>query len=94
MKAILTRLVSPILNALENAEGDYQYSPSHRKILAIMGILFLGITAVTLYFSMKIEQMAGLLPVILFGSIGLLCLIVVWVGSDKAVAKLWRNRNE
>lgn len=94
MKNLLRKLASPILNPLENAEGDYAYSPSHRLILKVMGILFIGIAAAGLYFSLKVEQMAGLLPVILFGGIGLLCLIVAFVGSDKAVAKLWRNRNE
>lgn len=94
MKMLLTKLISPILNSLESAEGDYQYSSSHRTILKVMGVLFLGIAGVTLYFSMLIDQLAGLFPTVLFGGAGLLCLIIAWVGSDKAVAKLWRNRNE
>lgn len=94
MKNLLQKLASPLLNALENSEGDYAYSPSHRLILKVMGVLFLGIAGVTVYFSLQIEQIAGLFPAILFGGIGLLCLIVAYVGSDKAVAKLWRNRNE
>jgi len=94
MKALLTKLAYPILNALEKSEGSYEYSPSHRTILKVMGFLFMVISAVGLYFSMKIEQWAGLFPVILFAGIGILCWIVAFLGSDKAVSKLWRNRNE
>jgi len=93
MKRFFTKLFSPILNIFENAEGDYAYRPSHRKILFVMGILFLIISGVALYFSLLINEMSGLLPVVLFGSIGLLCLIVAFLGSDKAVAKIWRNRD-
>lgn len=94
MKNLIRTLISPILNPLENAEGDYNYKPSHRTILWIMGVLFLGIASVTLYFSMQIQQWGGLLPVVLFSSIGLICILVAWVGTDKAVAKIWRNRND
>ena len=95
MKEILTKMFSPILNRLENQQGSevYIYSPSHRKILAVMGVLFIIIASVALYFSMQINQMAGLFPVILFAGIGLLCLVVAGLGSDRAVAKLWRNRD-
>ncbi len=94
MKSFLTKLAHPILNALENSEGSYQYTPSHRTILKVMGFLFFIISAVGLYFSVQIEQWAGLFPVILFAGIGLLCWTVAFLGSDKAVGKLWRNRND
>ena len=94
MKNLLLKLFAPILNALENAEGVYEYRSLHRTILKVMGVLFLGLSAVGLYFVMQISQYAGLLPVILFSGIGLLCLVVAYLGSDKAVAKIWRNRNE
>ena len=93
MKNLVRKLASPILNPLENASGEYGYSPSHRTILWIMGVLFLGIAAVTAYFGLQIQQWAALLPVLLFAGIGKLCMVVAWVGSDKAVAKIWRNRN-
>lgn len=94
MKQFLTKLFSPILNIFEDTENqeEFAYSPSHRKILVVMGVLFLMISAVALYFSLLINQMAGFLPVILFGAIGLLCLLVGYLGSDYAVSKIWRNR--
>ena len=93
MKNFLRKLASPLLNPLETATGEYHYSSSHRTILWVMGTLFLGISGVTLYFSLLIEKMAGLLPVILFGGIALVCFIVAGLGNDKAVAKIWRNRD-
>ena len=95
MKKILLKIASPILNLLEVAEDgtEYSYSPSHRKILMVMGILFIGVACVGLYFGMQLGQIAALFPVVLFASIGLMCLIVAGLGSDKAVAKLWRNRD-
>ncbi len=92
MKNALTKLFSPILNIFEKAEGDYQYRPSHRTFLAIMGALFSGLSGVAVYFSMAINQLAGIIPSVLFLTIGLLCIIVAGLGSDKAVAKIWRNR--
>lgn len=93
MKTLILKLFSPLLESLENAEGDYQYSPSHRKILKVMGYLFVGLSFVTMYFVLQIEKWAGLLPFFLFSGIGLTCLVVAFLGSDKAVAKLWRNRD-
>ncbi|GKT11610.1 MAG: hypothetical protein ISEC1_P0577 [Thiomicrorhabdus sp.] len=95
MKEILLKIASPILNRLEVADdgSEYNYSPSHRKILWVMGMLFIGIACVGFYFAMQLSQIAALFPVVLFTSIGLLCLIVAGLGSDRAVAKLWRNRD-
>jgi len=94
MRVFLTKLASPILNALENSQGSYEYSPSHRIILKVMGFLFFVIAGAGLYFSLQIQQWAGLFPVILFAAIGILCWTVAFLGSDKAVGKLWRNRND
>ncbi len=92
MKTFLTKLFSPILNLFEKAEGSYKYSSSHRTILVVVGMLFIGLSAIAAYFSIQINQLAGLFPTILFLTAGLTCIIVAWLGSDKAVAKIWRNR--
>jgi ABC-type uncharacterized transport system permease subunit len=91
-KSLVRKLVSPVLNPLEKSPGEFAYSASHRTILRIMGVLFLGVAGVGGYFAWQIQQWAGLLPVVLFGGVGLMCLAIAYVGSDKAVAKLWRNR--
>jgi len=95
MKEILVKLFSPVLNIFDKGEIDenFSYSPSHRKILGVMGVLFIVIASVALYFAMLTSQLAGLLPVVLFGGVGLLCLIVAGLGTDRAVSKIWRNRD-
>lgn len=94
MKFFFLKLFSPILRLFEKEENgeEYEYSPSYRTILIVMGIFFISIAAVGLYFSMQINEIAGALPVILFSSIGIICLVIAGLGSDKAVSKLWRNR--
>ncbi len=94
MKMTLIKIFSPILNWFEVPDdgSEYSYSPSHRKILVVMGFLFLGVTGVGIFFALQANAMATLFPIVLFGSIGLLCLIVAGLGSDRAVSKLWRNR--
>jgi len=94
MKPLLRKIFSFVLTPLENSKGQYEYKSSHRTILRIVGFLFLGVASAALYFSLQINELAGLLPVILFSGTGLLSLIVASVGSDKAVAKIWRNRDE
>lgn len=94
MKTTLLKIFSPILNLFEAPDdgSDYSYSSSHRKILVVMGWLFLGVASAGIFFALQLNVMAVLFPVALFGSIGLLCLMVAGLGSDRAVAKLWRNR--
>lgn len=94
MKTTLLKIFSPILNLFEVPDdgSEYSYSPSHRKILMVMGFLFLGVAGVGVFFAIQANAMAALFPVALFGSIGLLCLIIAGLGSDRAVSKLWRNR--
>ncbi|MCF6298308.1 MAG: hypothetical protein L3J01_00340 [Thiomicrorhabdus sp.] len=95
MKKILLKICSPILNRFEVEEDgtEYSYSPSHRKTLVVLGVLFIGLAGVGLYFAMQLSQIAVLFSVVLFSVIGLVCLIVAGLGSNKAVAKLWRNRD-
>ncbi len=90
MKQALTKLFSPILNRLEGEEAKFEYKPSQRKFLVVMGLLFLGLSGVTTYFALQIAEWAGLLPIGLFAGIGLLCLMVASLGSDRAVARIWR----
>ena len=94
MKTTLLKIFAPILNLFESPDdtSEYSYSPSHRKILVVMGFLFLVVTGAGVFFAILLNAMAALFPVALFGSIGLLCLIVAGLGSDRAVSKLWRNR--
>ncbi|WP_319557642.1 hypothetical protein [Thiomicrorhabdus sp.] len=92
MKALLRKLFAPILNPLEHGDDDFIYKPSHRTILIIMGVIFLILSGVALFFTFKVDQMAVLIPTLVFAAIGFVSLIVATVGNDKAVSKIWRNR--
>lgn len=91
MKNLLRRLFSPILNLFESGSAPYAYKASHRTILLIMGGLFCGLAALVLYFA-RGADLGYFLPVVIFGGVGLLSLLIGFLGSDRAVAKVWGSR--
>lgn len=93
MKELMKKLCSPILGLFEGEDGEtYNYRPSYRKILATVAMLFLILASAALAMSLHAGLMGGLIPVVFFGGAGLVCLIVAWLGSDQAVARIWKNR--
>ncbi len=93
MKDLLIKIFSPVLNYFENGNiTDEYYRESHRTVLKIMGLLFLILSGVSLYFGLMINQMGALLPTVIFAAMGLICLIIALLGSNKAVANIWRSR--
>jgi len=91
MKHILRTLFSPILNLFESGTDPVVYKPSHRKILIFMGCLFSGLATAVLIFSPE-GDLGYLIPVVVFGGGGLLCLLIGLIGTDRAVAKIWGSR--
>ena len=92
MKAQLQKLFSPVLNLFETGEGEYRYKRSHRTILIVVGALFLLLSLVSLAAAFYAAQAAAWLPFIVFFLAGAVCEIVGFLGSDRAVAKIWGNR--
>ncbi len=92
MKDLLRKLFSPVLNPLEAGNADYDYRPSHRKILIAMGALFIFLSVIALIATVYAGQWGGVLPVAVFLLVGLLCEVVAFLGSDRAVAKLWKSK--
>ena len=89
MKAFFTRVFWFILDRFEKGEGPYSYKASSRKILLIVGMLFISLSLGSLYFSLQKDDFAGVLPVIVFFGVGFVCLIIGLLGTDRAVATLW-----
>ena len=85
---MLRNLFSPILKPFESGNGEYAYQKSHRVVLMVMGFLFSGLAALVFYFS-EGQDLGYLIPVLVFGSLGGVSLIIVSLGSDRAVAKIW-----
>lgn len=92
MKTMLRKIASPILNYFESGEEDYTYKESHRKILIAVGILFLLISSISLVVTIKTGQYGGMIPILVFLSAGLVCGIVGFLGTDQAVARIWKTR--
>jgi len=92
MKNILRQLFSPILKPFENGAEDYNYKPSHRKILLAVGSLFLFLAAVSFYIAILTYELASLIPILVFFLGGMICMIIGGLGTDKAVAKIWGSR--
>ena len=92
MKSALRRVFAPILNIFEAGDEEYAYSPSHRKILLVVGSLFLflcaGISGVGLHFG----QGGAVIPAVVFLGLGSTSIIVGTLGTDRAVAKIWGNK--
>ncbi len=92
MKETLRKLCSPILNHFESGDENYNYKQSHRTILIVASVLFWLFSLYSLLIFIKSEKYAGFVPVAIFIIAGTVCGIVGYLGSDKAVAKIWRNR--
>lgn len=92
MKQILIRLFWPILARFEKAADSAGYRPSHRKVLLGMGFLFLVLAGVSGFFALQAGEPGGLVPVLVFFAVGLVCWVVGFLGSDAAVARIWGSR--
>ncbi|MFT5084219.1 MAG: hypothetical protein ACI9Y1_002272 [Lentisphaeria bacterium] len=92
MKRILRAIFSPILNIFEKGEEPFNYSPLHRKILLVMTVLFIFLASVSLYFAIGAKEWGGAIPFVVFLCVGLACLIIGGLGTDRAVAKIWGSK--
>ena len=91
MKSILRKIFSPILNIFESGTDPFAYKPSHRTVLVIMGGLFSGLATLVCFLAQG-KDPGYLFPVVIFGGAGLLSLLVGFLGTDRAVAKIWGSR--
>ncbi len=92
VKQKLRILFSPILKVFESGTELFSYKASYRTILIAMGGIFSGL-AVLVFFIAQGEDLGYLLPVLVFGCIGFISLLVGLLGTDRAVAKIWGSRS-
>jgi hypothetical protein len=92
MKDPLRQLCRPLLRHFEEGSEPYQYKPLNRKILLILGSLFVTLAALVVLIAPAGSGLGMVFPVLVFGGGGVLCLIVGGLGNDRAVAKIWGNR--
>lgn len=92
MKTTLRKLFWFILQNFEKGEEPFNYKPVNRKILLAVGILFTFLSGISLYFGYGKGDFGYLIPVVVFFVIGFVSFIIGFLGSDRAVAKIWGNR--
>lgn len=85
-------LFAPVLNLFEGGEGEYHYKPSHRTILTVVGVLLGSLALAAIALGIYVDMLAMLLPGGVFLLVGIVCLIVATLGSDRAVARIWSSR--
>ncbi|MGO2235178.1 hypothetical protein B6N13_22850 [Marinomonas sp. UCMA 3892] len=91
MKDVLRKICSPVLGIFESGEGDFDYKSSHRTILIVLGLLCFLIGSVSLVMTLMTGEAAGIIPIMVFFLMGLVCEIVGLLGSDRAVARIWKR---
>ena len=82
-----------ILDPLESGANEYEYKPLQRYVLLFMSTIFLGL-GLGVAFVAKGQSPIAYLPTLVFGGASLYGLTVGLLGSDKAVATLWRSARE
>ncbi len=92
MKRNLRVVFSPLLNLFESGDEPFSYKSSDRKILVVMGGLFLllslGLAAVGVHF----KQAGAVIPFAVFFCVAVTAFVVGTLGSDRAVSKIWRSK--
>lgn len=83
-------IFSPVLNIFESSDTEYAYRASHRKILIAVGLLFLILSFGSVFAMISSANYGGVLPALVFFIIGLGCEVVGLLGTDKAVANIWK----
>lgn len=92
MKTFLQKLFAPLLRQFENQQEHYVYQRSYRVILIFVGLLFWVLAMGALTASVITGQLGGLIPFVVFFVVGLVCEVVGALGSDRAVANIWKTR--
>lgn len=57
-----------------------------------MGTIFAGLTALVLKFVPDGVGISFLIPVIVFGAVAVVTLVVGFLGNERAVSKIWGDR--
>lgn len=92
MKQALRALFAPLLTRLESGDKPYNHKPINRKLLIVLGILFSGLSAGVVVVGMNAGNAGFVLPALVFGTVGVVALVVGGLGNDRAVARIWGNK--
>jgi hypothetical protein len=92
LMALLRKLFYPILVWFEGGDQPYAYRPLNRKVLLAMGTVFSALAVAVVWFKPTEAEGGYWAPVLIFGLVGLVALVIGFLGSDRAVARIWGNK--
>jgi len=94
MKNALKNVFGFILNPLEKGDEEFQHNKLGRKILLVIGFLFSLLSGgiATIVLNLDNTDPTYLFPSVIFGGAAFYCFVVGFLGSDRAVAKVWGTR--
>lgn len=92
MKDMFRRVFAPLLDRFDGGGTEYVYKRSHRTILLVVGAIFLTLAVLGGVATVVSAEPAGLLPVLVFLVVGGVCELVGLLGSDNAVANIWKAK--
>jgi len=92
MKTQLRKLFWFILRYFESGDEPYSYKPLNRQILVIVGLLFFALCAGAVVASVFQGSFGYIVPILVLFTVGLVCTVVGFLGTDRAVSKIWGNR--
>ena len=88
----MRKLFWPILSFFETEEEPVNYKPSHRVILIVVGLLFLFLSLVSMWFAYSTGEAGAAIPVLVFLGVATVAIVVGSLGTDNAVSKIWGRR--
>jgi isoprenylcysteine carboxyl methyltransferase (ICMT) family protein YpbQ len=92
MKMGLRRFFSPLLHYFEAGKGEFNYRQSHRTALIAAGVLFLILSLVSLWSALIAAQFGAFIPLLVFMTASIVCLVVGTLGNERAVATIWGSK--
>lgn len=92
MKSQLRKLFWFILRQFESGDEVYTYKPLNRKILIVVGLLFLVLCTGAVVAAIFQGAPGYIVPILVLFAVGLVCTVVGTLGTDRAVSKIWGNR--
>ncbi|MGK0439637.1 MAG: isoprenylcysteine carboxyl methyltransferase (ICMT) family protein YpbQ [Paracoccaceae bacterium] len=92
MKLAFRKMFSLILNYFESSEGEFKYRKSHRTILVVVGGLFLVLSSISALAAVSESQFGTFIPIVVFFTVGFVCIVVGSLGNERAVATIWGSK--
>ena len=91
MRQLLRSVCYPLLNIFERGDEDFVHRPMNRKILIVVSTMFSILASAIILFAPK-DDLGFLIPVVIFYGVGFTGLIISFLGTDRAVAKIWGGK--